>query len=173
MEYNVNPNKKKPLLIVLTLLSIGLAVALLPVVFDDLPQYVCHLPALVLFTLCIALLSRYVMTDYTYQLKDAPDTMSSYPKFNVYRIRKAGSRMVYCIPFNNVLSIQKVEKIKNPKCPHENLCASMAPLQIYMLTYFVENSKEAVFIECNDQFAKEIDARIQNWSQVQDFADED
>lgn len=173
MEYNVHPDKRKPLLIVLTLLSAGLACALLPTVFDGLPQYVFHLPALVLFTLCIALLSRYVMTDYTYQLKDAPDTMSNYPKFNVYRIRKAGSRMAYCIPFNNVLSIKQVEKIQKPKCPHENLCASMAPLQIYMLTYFVENSKEVIFIECNDRFAKEIDARIQSWSQVQDFVDED
>ncbi|MBP3321141.1 MAG: hypothetical protein J6M12_02200 [Clostridia bacterium] len=172
MEYNVNPNKKKPLLIVLTLFAAGLAVALLPTIFDDIPQYVCHLPALVLFGICIALLSRFVLTDYTYQLKDSPDTMSSYPKFNVYRIRKAGSRMTYCIPFNNILSVKKVEKVKNPGCPHENLCASMAPDQVYLLTYFVDTSKEAIFIECNDRFAKEIDARIRTWSQVQDFEDE-
>ena len=173
MEYNVNPNKKKPLLLVLILLSAGLAIALVPTVYSGLPQYVFHLPALVIFTVIIALLSRYVLTDYTYQLKDAPDTMSNYPKFNVYRIRKAGSRMVYCIPFNNILSIKKVEKIKNPKMPHENLCASMEPAEIYMLTYLIETEKQAIFIECNHRFADEIAQRIGEWSQVQDFENED
>ncbi|MBQ8398716.1 MAG: hypothetical protein IJX08_01975 [Clostridia bacterium] len=173
MEYNVNPNKQKPLIIVLLIFSIGLALALVPSVYDGLPSYVFQLPSLPIFTVCIALLSRFVLTDYTYQLKDAPDTMSNYPKFNVYRIRKAGSKMVYCIPFNNILSIKKVEKIKNPGMPYENLCASMSPETVYQLTYLIDTKKEAVFIECNEAFATEVELRIKAWSQVQDFEDED
>ena len=169
MEYNVNANKQKPLLIVLLVFAAGLAVALVPSVYKGLPEYVFHLPALIVFTVCILLLVRFVMTDYTYQLKDAPDTMSRYPKLNVYRIRKAGSKMAYCIPFNNISSIKKVEKVKNPGFQYESLCASMEPKEVYMVTYFIETDKYAVFLECNDCFAAEIQKRIDEWSQVQDF----
>ena len=50
MEYNVNANKRKPLITVLVIFSVGLAIALVPTVYRGLPDYVFHLPALVIFT---------------------------------------------------------------------------------------------------------------------------
>lgn len=159
-------------MLVLLIFSFGLALALVPTVYDRLPDYIFHLPALVIFTVCISLLVRFVMTDYTYQIKDAPDTMSNYPKLNAYRIKKTGSSMTYCIPFHNIASIKKVEKIKNPGFRYESLCVSMKPEEIYMVTYFVDTEKHAVFLECNEIFAKEIASRVELWSQVKDFEEE-
>jgi Na+-translocating ferredoxin:NAD+ oxidoreductase RnfD subunit len=172
MEYNVNANKRKPLITVLVIFAVGLAIALVPTVYGGLPDYVFHLPALVIFTVCISLLVRFVMTDYTYQLKDSPDTMSNYPKLNAYRIKKSGSNMTYCIPFNNVSSIKRVEKVKNPGYRYESLCVSMNPEEVYMVTYFIDTEKRAVFLECNEIFAKEIEKRIELWSQVKDFEED-
>ena len=48
----------------------------------------------------------------------------------------------------------------------------MNPQEIYMVTYYIENTKHAVFLECNEQFAKEIEARIELWSQVRTLEEE-
>ena len=83
------------------------------------------------------------------------------------KARKAGSRMVYCIPFNMVVKIEKVDRVKNLNMPRENLCASMFPKEVYCV-YFIVEKKEAVFIECDERFAQEIQRRINENSEVRD-----
>ena len=165
MEYNADPNKKTPIIIVLLLLILGLAFAFAPALFQDLPSWYFQLPAVISLLICILFLSRYVLTSYTYQLYDAGNTMSPYPKLNVYRIRKAGSRMVYCIPFNNVVSIEKRTKVEKLDIKSENLCASMFPENVYCVV-FVVDQKEAIFIECDERFAALIRERIDLYSEV-------
>ena len=167
MEYNVEPDKKMPLIIVILCFALGLSLALTPAIFKNLPAIYFQFAAMILMLVCILLLSRFVMTTYTYQLYDQANAMSSYPKLNIYRIRKAGSRMVYCIPFNNVVSIEKKQKIEKLDMPRENLCASMFPKEIYCVVYIAER-KEAVFLECSERFAREIELRIDQFSEVKD-----
>lgn len=165
MEYNVEPDKKTPLIIVILLFILGVMLAFTPSLFKDLPSWIFQFPAVILLLVCILLLSRFVLTTYTYQLYDAGNIMSPFPKLNIYRIKKAGSKMVYCIPFNNVFSIEKVDKIGKPDMPRENLCASMFPKEIYQIIYQSEK-KEAIFIECDRRFASEIARRIEEYSEV-------
>ena len=166
MEYNVNPDTKIPLMIVIVAGCLGLALALTPTFVRDVPNYFFYLPAVLVFVFCILFLSRFVMTNYTYQLYDAANVMSEYPKLNVYRIRRAGSRMVYCIPFNNVQYIRRVKKPESSGVPRENLCASLAPKETYVVRYLVGEKPEEIFIECDEVFAREIGRRIELYSQV-------
>ncbi len=166
MEYNVNPDTKIPMMVTILLAALGLALALTPTFYTGLPSYCFHLPAMVVFTACILILSRFVMTDYTYQLYDAANSMSEYPKLNIYRIRKSGSRMVYCIPFNNIKSVELRPKIKKGPMPSENLCATMFPKNIYCLRYICDDREEEIFLECGKEFAEEIEKRIRVWSTV-------
>lgn len=71
--------------------------------------------------------------------------------------------MVYCIPFNNIVSIKRVQKVEKMNMPQENLCASMFPKSIYCLVYVVD-TQEAVFLECDERFAQQISKRIELWS---------
>lgn len=167
MEYNVEPDKKMPLIIVILLFILGLGLAFAPTFFPNIPSWFFQLPAMLVLLVSILFLSRYVMTTYTYQLYDAGNTMSPYPKLNIYRIRKAGSKMVYCIPFNNVIKIEKKERVEHLNMPRENLCASMAPKDVYCV-YFIVEKTEAIFIECNERFAREIQKRIELYSEVRD-----
>lgn len=169
MEYNVEPNKRKPMILVLLLCALGLALGLTPAFVEKYPSWYFQLPAALVFLACVLILSRFVLTTYTYQLYDASNAMSSYPKLNIYRIRKASSRMAYCIPFNNIVSIKKTGKIVRLPIPRENLCASMGPQNVYCVTYISER-KEAVFLECSDEFAREIEKRIEVYSEVRDEA---
>ncbi len=79
--------------------------------------------------------------------------------------------MVYCIPFNNIVSVKKTKKADSSGTPRENLCASMFPKEVYRVCYVVDKS-EAVFLECNDAFAKEIQKRIDLYSEVSDRAED-
>lgn len=167
MEYNVEPDKKIPLIIVILLFVLGVLLAMGPLMFPKASALFFQFPSVIVLLICILLLSKYVLTTYTYQLYDASNTMSRYPKLNIYRIRKAGSRMVYCIPFNNVIGIKKVEKIGKLDIPRENLCASMFPKEIYLVTYISEK-KEAIFIECSAEFAQLIKERIDAFSEVKE-----
>ncbi len=166
MEYNVNPDTKIPLTIVILLAALGLALGLTPTFYTGLPSYVFLLPSMVVFIVCLLMLSRFVMTTYTYQLYDGANTMSKYPKLNIYRIRKASSRMVYCIPFNNIRYIKNFEKIPKSRIPRENLCASLHPRGIYCVRYLCDDHDEEVYLECDETFAKEIANRIKIWSEV-------
>ena len=166
MEYNVNPDVKKPLMIVILTAAFGLALALTPTFLKSVPSYFFHLPAMLVFLVCILFLSRFVLTNYTYQLYDAANTMSNYPKLNIYRIRKSGSRMVYCIPFNNIQFVKRVDKIPKSSVPRENLCASLSPKEIYAVRYFVDGKPEEVYLECSAGFAAEIERRINDYSEV-------
>lgn len=164
MEYNAIPEKKMPLILVILLFAFGLCLALTPTFVKTVPSWCFQFPAILVFLVCILLLSRFVLTSYTYQLYDSSNTMSKYPKLNIYRIRKAGSNMIYCIPFNNIVSIKKVQKVEKMHMPQENLCASMFPKSIYCLVYVVD-TQEAVFLECDEQFAQLISKRIEIWSE--------
>ena len=171
MEYNVEPDKKMPLIIVILLFCFGLCLAFTPTFYKSVPSWIFHLPAMVVFVVCILLLSRFVMTTYTYQLYDSANTMSPYPKLNIYRIRKAGSKMVYCIPFNNIIRIEKKNKVEKLNVPRENLCASMFPRDVYCV-YFTVEKEEAVFIECDETFARAIEERIMQFSEVRNGTSE-
>ena len=164
MEYNVEPDKKMPLILVILLFALGMCLALTPAFVKAVPSWCFQFPAMLVFLVCILLLSRFVLTTYSYQLYDSANTMSEYPKLNVYRIRKAGSNMVYCIPFNNIVSIKRVQKVEKMNMPQENLCASMFPKSIYCLVYVVD-TQEAVFLECDERFAQQISKRIELWSE--------
>ena len=166
MEYNAQPNIKAPMMIVGLGAALGLLLAITPAFIKNVPPYAFQLPAALIFLVCILLLSRFVLTAYTYQLYDAANTMSSYPKLNIYCIRKSGSRMAYCIPFNNVISVKKKEKNEKKTCRRENLCASMFPEKVYIVRYLCDNKEEEVAIECDEQFANEIEARIEAFSEV-------
>jgi hypothetical protein len=48
----------------------------------------------------------------------------------------------------------------------------MNPEEVYMVTYFIDTEKRAVFLECNEIFAKEIEMRIETWSQVKEFEED-
>ena len=170
MEYNVTPDKQKPILIVTVLFGVGLAIAMAPLVFDGLPQLIFQCLGMIVLSACILILSRYVLTGYSYQLYDTPNQMSEYPKLNVYRIRKTDSKMAYCIPFHNIIAI--FPEKRKLKIKRENLCASMKPAEVYTVIYWVEDHAEAVYLECNAAFAAEIGNRIEVWSQVQHMKDE-
>lgn len=166
MEYNVNPNKTKPMILVLALTACGIIAALLPAQFKELPRVYCQGVAAVFLGVAVLLLSRFLMTDYSYQLYDARNMMSDYPKLNIYRVKKTSSKMAYCIPFNNIIGIHKMHKIRKLPMKRENLCASFCPRDIYAVIYFIDGAKEAVYIECNEAFAQEIRNRIRVWSEV-------
>ena len=170
MEYNVEPDKKMPLIVVGLLFVLGLLLAFTPLFFPNLPSWYFQLPAMLVMLACILLLSRFALTTYSYQLYDQSNTMSPFPKLNIYRIRKAGSRMVYCIPFNKIVAIKKTQKVCKLNMPRENLCASMFPKEVYCV-FFVVDKTEAVFIECSDEFAREIEVRIQACSEVKEEAE--
>ena len=166
MEYNAHPDIKAPMMIVGLCAALGLLLAIAPAFVPGAPPYAFQLPAALVFLFCILLLSRFVLTSYTYQLYDAANTMSSYPKLNIYRIRKSGSRLSYCIPFNNVISVVKKEKTTKKTVRRENLCASMFPKEIYIVRYLCDDKEEEVAIECDERFASEIETRIEQFSEV-------
>ena len=104
MEYNVEPDKKMPLILVILLFALGLCLALTPAFVKAVPSWCFQFPAMLVFLVCILLLSRFVLTTYSYQLYDSANTMSEYPKLNVYRIQEnlcasMFPKSIYCMVY--------------------------------------------------------------------------
>ncbi len=129
------------------------------------PRLAWQLMALVLVSVGIFFTSRYILTDYKYVIKDI-ERPDGEVKLSIIKINgsreaiMADFKLLDAYAFEKCRSLRDFEKKHGKATKFYGYCSNFSSPDTHMLAINFNNMKVVFAIEANEEFAREIEARL-------------